>query len=395
MTPEESLLNYLYPRLVEALQTWKGFDDIYGIWIGISLYEDDPMRPSIDGVSCLRHSATTPEKADSYGSAWAPPVSDDASYVSLGLCADSWPPEDQREEMDYVEFNPGDVEGHSLREAYFSWRRLSNPQKAQGGGAFLEVCGQVIKRLHTNNILVDVCGRPVPVGLFIGNDVGNEVTLPDTRDNNPDRLSKEMEEWMLGTTYEQLARDKNFLVEVRSWPEEKQAHFWCEALRGYKRYTLASVYKFEPIGAVSTPEWDWAKNKYKISTITLDWDGGAVSRLAHLLVEAAAPKLDTPHHARGDSPEQTIAESFIMELFALGSAPRQAAQVEESTITLLHEHLSRLYEKSKNEERIGVALQLTARALHALRPERFPVVKFGGRRENANRLLEPEKFGLE
>jgi hypothetical protein len=75
-------------------------------------------------VSCLRHSTTTPEQADSYGSEWAPPVADDASYVRLGLCKDQFPSEDLREELDYIPFDPGDPKGLELRQAFYLWIRV-------------------------------------------------------------------------------------------------------------------------------------------------------------------------------------------------------------------------------------------------------------------------------
>ena len=40
MTPEDALLAYLYPKLVEALQHWNGFDDLYGIWLFVQLTDE-------------------------------------------------------------------------------------------------------------------------------------------------------------------------------------------------------------------------------------------------------------------------------------------------------------------------------------------------------------------
>jgi hypothetical protein len=388
-TPEDALLAYLYPRLVEAIQTCKSFDDIYGIWICMGLFQDDPDRPYIDGIGCLRTSTATQEKMESYGDSWAPELTlEDTLSFSPSLCQDDWMADETWGDQDALAELAGDPEGVRLRNAFFE-ASPTNQDKLQ---LFLGICGTLIQHLHQNNTLIEICGKSVPVGIWITNDVDKALALEAVRDNNPDRLSKEMEEWMLGTTYEQIARDEAFLAEVRSWPLEKQAHFWCEAMRGDRREILAYVDKKEPVGAVTTPEWEWAKT-YGIRTIRPDWEAPVTLALAERLVSEAERYL-TLQRTQEISPEQDFAESLIGEFEVLKNRPELQEQVAEETISRLHALLQRLYDESKNEERIGVALQLTARALHALRPERFPVVKFGGRRENANRLLEPERFGL-
>ena len=54
MNPEESLLAYLYPRLVEAIQTWKGFDDIYGIWLFIGLADEYRSQTELTHALVIR-----------------------------------------------------------------------------------------------------------------------------------------------------------------------------------------------------------------------------------------------------------------------------------------------------------------------------------------------------
>ena len=387
MTPEDALLAYLYPRLVDVLQTWKGFDNIYGIWICMGLFQDDPDRPYLDGIGCLRTTKATQEKLEPYGDSWAPELTlKDWIRFRPSPCQDDWMADETWGDEDALAQLAGDPEGVRLRNAFFE----SHPTNQDRLQLFLGICGTLIQQLHQNNTLIEICEKSVPVGIWITNDVDKALALEAVRDNNPDRLSKEMEEWMLGTTYEQIARDEAFLAEVRSWSLEKQAHFWCEAMRGDRREVLAYVDKKEPVGAVTTPEWEWAKT-YGIRTIKPDWE--APVALAEQLVSEVERHL-TIQHAQEISPEQYFAESLIGEFEVLKNRPDLQEQIAEETISRLHALLKRLYDESKNEERIGVTLQLTARALHALRPERFPVVKFGGRRENANRLLEPEKFDL-
>ncbi|MBB6051315.1 hypothetical protein [Armatimonas rosea] len=395
MTPEDALLAYLYPRLVEALQTWKGFDDIYGIWIILALYEDDPAKPSLSHLMPLRHSVATPERIESYfGFPYAPGVADYTVSASLELCADPWPPLNEREHYyDEDGFHDGDPDGLQLREQFFVWRRAQpdyvpiSDAGAQMGNpeltSFLEICGTLIRRLHSDGILENLFGQPVPVGISFSNDVNETIALPATRDNNPDRLSKGMEEFMLGKTYEQIEGEAAFRTALRTRPVEEQAQWWFEALRGLRGWMQ---------GKETTTEWEQAQAAGFIG-LHPDWNGPVASSLAERLVSQAERHL-TILYTPEPSSEQDLAEYLMMEFFGHEGYPEQQQNIDETTIERLYSLLKRLYEESKNEERISSALQLTARALHALRPERFPVVKFGGRRENANRLLEPERFGL-
>jgi hypothetical protein len=49
MNAEEALIQYLYDRLVRAMQAWQRYDDIYGIWFAV-----DSDRTNLTRVSCLR-----------------------------------------------------------------------------------------------------------------------------------------------------------------------------------------------------------------------------------------------------------------------------------------------------------------------------------------------------
>ena len=208
MTPEESLLAYLYPRLVEALQTWKGFNDIYGIWIVLALFEDEPTKPSFSHVMPLRHSVATPERINSYfGYPYSPGVADYTVGLSFEYCSDPWPSLEERgpydDEDSYIEGNP---EGLALREAFFSWKRtqpeyvastdpysqVDNPELV----AFLDLCGKLIRRLHNDNVLTALFQKSVPVGLCFSNDVDERITVPATQDNNPLGLADGMLAWM-------------------------------------------------------------------------------------------------------------------------------------------------------------------------------------------------------
>lgn len=206
MNPEESLLAYLYPRLVEALQTWKGFDDIYGIWVGILLYEDNPARPSINVIGCLRENSFKEEEIQKYGSRWAPVFMAPSFSFKPGLCDDPWPDEDEDPmHYDHESLYLGDPEGRALREAFFAWKQAQpeTPTPINQDDAddfkfswFLEVGGRLIRQLHDSGTIADVCGHPVPIAFGIGD--GGTVTLAMVQDNNPPGLAEGMLAWMRG-----------------------------------------------------------------------------------------------------------------------------------------------------------------------------------------------------
>ncbi|MCX6368841.1 MAG: hypothetical protein NTX57_19335 [Armatimonadetes bacterium] len=209
MTPEDALLSYLYPRLVDALQSWKGFDDIYGIWIVLALFEDEPTKPSFSHVMPLRHSVATPERINSYfGYTHSPGVADYTVSASLELCADPWPSPEYTSYYEDVERDEGDPDGLSLREAFFSWKRkqpgylnpLEHPElrdlDLQELNWFLEICGKLIHRLHAEGVLTTNFGKAIPVGISFCNDIDERITIPATQNNNPPGLADGMLTWM-------------------------------------------------------------------------------------------------------------------------------------------------------------------------------------------------------
>nr|WP_309686946.1 hypothetical protein [Armatimonas sp.] len=395
MNPEDALLNYLYPRLVEALQTWKGFDDIYGIWIGLILYEDEPGSPSINVMGCLRESCLGESYSSEPGGYWSPEWMNPITSFEPWLCAHPCPDNDEDPaDYDPASFHPGDPEGRALRDAFFLWRRNqpSSPmmhneaeESEQKFQWFLEVCGALIRKFHESGTLAEICGQPIPVGFGIGD--GDTRTLTIVRDNNPDRLSKGMEEWMMKETYAEIAAHETFCSEVFAWPLEQQAHFYVQGAIGYHG---------EKRGLLSTPEWEWAREKGR-SGMGLDWTSPA----AHLFLGQVLPEIEKRATAKRSFPSGTYPETEqaddLLSFFWIPSdyLTRLPSPIPEADIDRLYALLKRLYEESKTLEEIGSTLRHTARALHDLCPERFPITKIGWRQENMNRLLESEKFGLE
>ncbi|WP_394794040.1 hypothetical protein [Armatimonas sp.] len=386
MNPEDALLNYLYPRLVEALQTWKGFDDIYGIWIVLSLTDDNFTRPCLDGALCLRKSGLTPERLQSQGE-------------SIGGTKSIWTPNLAAEEFYFPKALCFERKGRSLLLAFYAWKRSLPDYVPQRRGErirerdvhetrwFVDICGSLIRRLHTDGTLQNLFGKPIPLGMLFSNDIDQEIPLPQTRDNNPDRLSQGMEEWMMKNTYAQIAAYEAFCAEVFAWPLERQARFYAQAMLGCKA---------EKRGMASTPEWEWAREKGR-SGMGLDWTSPA----AHLFLGQVLPEIEKRATAKRSFPSGTYPETEqaddLLSFFWIPSdyLTRLRSPIPETDIDRLYALLKRLYKESKTLEEIGSTLRHTARALNDLCPERFPVAKIGWRKENMNRLLEPEKFGLE
>jgi hypothetical protein len=157
-------------------------------------------------MGCLRKSSLTVEKLQQYQNRWAPVFMNPHISFKPGLCDDPWPDDDEDlANYDPESLYPGDPEGRHLRDAFFQWKQeqpdsspAANDDEAseQRLTWFLEICGSLIHKLHETGAIVETCGRPVPVGIGIGD--GGTRTLEIVRDNNPPGLANGMETWMRG-----------------------------------------------------------------------------------------------------------------------------------------------------------------------------------------------------
>lgn len=201
MTPEDALLDYLYAKLVEALQRWKGFDDIYGIWLFVQLTDEIYSQTELANILALRECAAS-ERERSYSSRWAPGFlgrADEEITFRPTLCSAPWPPSDPA--YDHIRhediYNPSDPEGCRLRDRYFDWKRTlscfpSPPPEYHELSCFLDICGVLIRLLHQNAFFE----KPVPVGLFYNNDRTATLALPIVQAANPSGLADGMLAWM-------------------------------------------------------------------------------------------------------------------------------------------------------------------------------------------------------
>lgn len=93
--------------------------------------------------------------------------------------------------------------------------------------------------------------------------------------------------------------------------------------------------------------------------------------------------------------ERKAAAAMLLYLDILAKRGERDAVAEED-VERIYAILRRLWEESQTLSApvIGPALQVTARVLHSMRPQRFPVVKFSYSSSNGNRLLNYHEFGL-
>jgi len=191
----DRLVEYLCAPVAEVIRGWGvGRTDIYGIWLSISLAEDDRSRPQLSSVAALTEGYTTDALVRSYGSRYSDGCSTPETRIDLRLCEETgeW----------YSDPSvPGDPEGRALRNAFFAERGLlppdrdlSAPNKERHLIAFLDACGAVIRRLHEEGVITAVCGRPVPIGIVFDNDIDKRIALAVVRDANPAGLARGMEE---------------------------------------------------------------------------------------------------------------------------------------------------------------------------------------------------------
>lgn len=213
MDTENALIQYLYTNIGEAMQPWREYDDIYGVWVYMN-----SDHTNLAGISYLRQSLQTPEGLRAWGGAiW---FGFDDGILELQLCDDGITDEDaykeylaetgdwdEEEQKDDTREVPDPV-GTALRDAFFAelkqqpgyvpwdsgkppYRFSDFPEKL----AFIRVCGEAIKLLHENGVIAYACGKPVPVGITYFHDSDREMVQFATsvaENSNPPSLADDM-----------------------------------------------------------------------------------------------------------------------------------------------------------------------------------------------------------
>jgi hypothetical protein len=439
LPPREGFVKYVCDHVTRAIESWDETtaEEVYVIWLVLSLMEDDSRYVEVSAVGYGTRSHTTPELIESYGSEWSPGCW--AGGTLLNLCHPS--------HEKFVDLYGGDDdrEGRALRDAYLKeavtrfdrsdeekgtvfehsklqYRHNESPREFPKdqldqleaisrrfkvtdverriledrhdhlltlyGQALmdpiLDACGEVVRRVHASGILERKCGRAVPVGITFSNDVDAQVAVAVTTAANPPGLSRGLEEWMLGRTYEQIEAEQAFLDAVRAKEPEDQAAFWVEAILAdaESRYLDKPCELAEELRSLGL----WSMKIGPLVRQTPEVVGPFVSFLVPMIEERISPGL-------GD-PKNEIAMALLGAVESVGRSGRARDLVLDQDVDRLHGLLARLFRDSEPMERVGMATTLVARTLHALRPEQFPRDKFGSGGETANRLLNYRAFGL-
>ncbi len=412
--------------------------DIYALWLVVALHQDDSLYPELDSFGYSTNAESTTEVVEDYGSRWSSGCI--AAYVPLNLC--------QREVPEWKQ--AGDTIGVALREQLFAaqnsrfnrsdeetkalWRHAKLQEEFNQGvlapddedelksltlrfdpksdwtqdlrkdahlfrhqrdadtqGVFVKVLDEVAQRLHRKGVVERVCGQPVPIGISFVNDIDERPLAEVVRAANPEGLSRGIEEYLLGETYEQIEARRILDAEIAKRPDAERVAFWVRAL--YE--ANANVYM-----SLETPLTERLKscallhNELALLERLVTYAPLAVPLILDLIEDNVSTAPDAVKDVLGRD-EKQVAESMLLPLGHLATHGDRDA-ISEEDVEQLYGLLVRLWNESETLAApvIGTSLQVTARVLHTMRPRRFPAVKFGFTGQNGNRLLNYQEFGL-
>lgn len=382
---KENLVNYLYEPIAAAIQQWQPCprSDIYGIWIDLSLPNENSCTPVISSISYLSITHLTNALRKSYGSAFAPGCATDAIYLNLCEETGDWYGDSE---------HLGDPEGRALRNEYFASIGVPSVEDSRVGclEAFLTVCGEVIRQFHQEGIIESVCGKSVPIGITCSNDIDQEIALAPTRDANPSGLSREMEEWMMQITYAQKEAREVFFAEMAARPLEEQAEFWIDALIAEKRKLHG---KQDSSLATRLAELQILGMRDIEPQFRTALGPVAVPRLIEELKQYANVHCFKPKEP--GYTEKWVASGIANALIQVGSVKENQVIITQSTISQLHQLLTHLFHEGESLETVDIVASLVAGILNTFRPEQYPIPISGPGGAQANRLLNWRDFGLE
>ncbi len=198
---------YIYQRFAEVIRSWPPAvaRDIYVIVIYISLLEDDSRFAELS----LNYNTL---------SNYHERIADASNEAEAKWNYAFWPHDDKIRLCESPKSNPRhpDLEGIHLRDEYLRSRLpqydlsdaesdllLHNEDHSQFYryeseiiNAVVDVCGFVIRRLHEDGLIVQVCGHSVPVVVEMLNDSGHdEYRLAQVEAANPTDLANDYINW--------------------------------------------------------------------------------------------------------------------------------------------------------------------------------------------------------
>ncbi len=296
-----------------------------------------------------------------------------------------------------------DGKAYELEEDYQESQRLENATKT----ALVEV----VKALHSRGVIKDKFGRAIPIMIGYHENTPEDAEL--TRLANPERISKQAEEWMIGRTYEQIDAISALDIALSKKSTAEQADYWIELLKDLELVRSSDAKAFADHNKLT--KFNIEKRLYRL-------DSNAVSKLIELVKEfvfneeyigrtpiaKTMQELATQAHAdmQGilemherkkaglETPEDLIPKkgwtsSNNLTGFAL-NAITQIGSASDAEVSELYSILNKLYAASIGTDWVGTNLVGVARTLHALRPNMYPIAHMGS---SDNKLLNYKEFG--
>lgn len=379
MTLEE----HIYARAVQALAEIPEADrsQIYVISLLVYDEEDDPRRPTITiGYNTeARASECTPARGQEPG--W--PIASDADEARWNYAF--W----LQNELAVICDTESDPDGARLREEWAKeqgfWYSDEEEEDAFESAmervdplitAFVRIAVEVVRSLHATGSIERALGRPVPV-LIHELEYYEEIVLQN-REANPAALTRGFERWVLGSTIEEREAQRR---EREARPPAERAALALRAL--YEAHTgLENGVGIELFGE-AFQSFDAVEELVAVGEPALEPTLATIQRNA--LSEQFNPE---------DSPEWRRIGAFTVEshmtidgldvLRGIGTAA-------DEQIDRLWRVLVALVEQDKQLPLAGVNGHVLARALHVLRPDRYPPARFSS---STNHLLNARAFGI-
>jgi hypothetical protein len=181
--------------------------------------------------------------------------------------------------------------------------------------------------------------------------------------------------------FPEVGATEKFMAELGHRPPAEQAVFWAAAL-----HDLALEVDSAPADMLR----GLGRTQYDASDALTALGADAIPELVRIAEEHALPdEFNEPgspewERHRAFTPRAKLASSALLALTHLRGG-------SDEMVDRLRTLLQRLHDRDRDRVKAGLNGQLTARAMHALRPRQFPVAQFSS---STNHLLNFGDFGV-
>ena len=182
--------------------------------------------------------------------------------------------------------------------------------------------------------------------------------------------------------FPEVRETDTFMASLGQRSEREQAEFWASALCDLSME--ADTASSRKLRTLAITEYEAAEALINVGPQAIP----GLLRIAeeHALAEEWNERDSEEWKRRGAStPRGQLASAALLALQDFDEAP-------DEIISRLQALLQRLHERDQSRALAGVNPQLTARALHALRPSMFPSARFS---DSTNHLLNFTDFGVQ